>query len=894
MPDVRDVSWPLSEVDRFVLARLEAAGLKPAGPASKRTLIRRVTFDLIGLPPEPEEVHAFVADDSPGAFPRVVDRLLASPHYGERWGRHWLDVVRYADTAGETADYPVPEAYHYRDYVIDAFNADKPYDEFVREQIAGDILAREGPRETYAERVTATGYLAISRRFGFDVENYHHLTIQDTIDSVGQTFLGLSLGCARCHDHKYDPVTMDDYYALYGIFESTRYAFPGSEQKQRTRALAPLVPPDEAGPLGEDYARRVGRLEGELAHRKAAFPRIRLGSLDDLDGDFELQAPAAGGSRGVLVPPWLYEGGPAITAQAQSPYTNVYPGGTNGISLPGGGEACSLGQALHLPRTGGAPGPLHASFDFRIARTDPAAGAGTGPAGGSWRFFLGHEGVRSGRSAAVEAFIGSSAFAVGSGGAVESVRALVPDVWYHVQIACNLRGRRFSGTIGVPGDVTAFDGKIAAADWDGTIDRIRIDGAERQAGQRPALDLDNIAVRRREIPPLPSPALPVAVPAAPAPPPESSGPDGAGDPGVRGSEAEIRGQLAGLVEKGPFPMAYGVAEGTPRDARVQLRGEPSNPGEVAPRRFLEVLGGDRVLPEAAGSGRRELAGWLTRPSSSLTARVMVNRIWQHHFGRGLVATPNDFGVRGERPTHPELLDFLARRFVDGGWSVKSLHRLILLSRTYQTASEGDEGGAAAGGDPENRLLRHFLRRRLDAEAIRDAMLAASGLLDRTRGGRHPFPGTDGRAYTQHAPFRAVYETRRRSVYLMTQRIQRHPYLALFDGADSNASTAVRVETTIPTQSLFLMNDPLVHEGSVALARRVLGSGREDVGRFCFAHELALARSASEEEVKEGLVFLQLYRQDLRAAGTPAPEEEEKAWAAYARTLFARNEFLFVD
>ncbi|MBC8115251.1 MAG: DUF1549 domain-containing protein, partial [Candidatus Saccharimonas sp.] len=236
-PVVQDKAWVKCSIDAFIRAKQEAVGVRPAPPADKLTLIRRTTFDLTGLPPTPEEVQAFEKDNSPQAFETVVDRLLKSPHYGERWGRHWLDVVRYADTAGETADYPVPLAWRYRNYVIDAFNNDKPYDEFLREQIAGDVLAGQGPRERYAERATATGYLAISRRFGFDSENYHHLTIQDTIDTLGQTVLGLSLGCARCHDHKFDAVSMNDYYALYGIFDSSRYSFPGSEQKQKFRSM---------------------------------------------------------------------------------------------------------------------------------------------------------------------------------------------------------------------------------------------------------------------------------------------------------------------------------------------------------------------------------------------------------------------------------------------------------------------------------------------------------------------------------------------------------------------------------------------------------------------------------------------------------------------------------
>ena len=354
-PAVKDAAWNGSPIDRFVQAKREAMGLSPVALADKRVLIRRATFDLTGLPPAPEEIGAFLADDSPRAFEKVVDRLLASPAYGERWGRFWLDVAHYADTAGETADFPVPQAYRYRNYVIDAFNSDKPYDQFVREQIAGDLLT---PALTLparrAERLVATGFIAGARRFGFDPQNYQHLTIDDTIDTMGKAVLGLTVACARCHDHKFDPISQADYYALYGIFDSTKYPFPGSEEHK--------------GP--------------------SDFPKLA-------DGE----------------------------------------------------------------------------------------------------------------------------------------------------------------------------------------------------------------------------------------------------------------------------PVYALAEGTPHDAPIQKRGDPKNPGPVAPRRFLQILGGQPLPADGKGSGRLQLAEWLTDPKNPLTARVMVNRIWQHHFGEGLVRTPNNFGKQGRTPTNPELLDYLADQFV---------------------------------------------------------------------------------------------------------------------------------------------------------------------------------------------------------------------------------------
>lgn len=649
-------------IDRFILAQLETKGLKPAPAADRRTLVRRATIDLLGLPPTPEEMDAALNDRDDAWFSRVVDRLLASPHYGERWGRHWLDVVRYADTAGETADYPVPEAYRYRDYVIDAFNADKSYDVFLREQIAGDILAGQGPLEKHAERVTATGFLALSRRFGFDPENYHHLTIQDTIDTIGQAVLGLTLGCARCHDHKYDPVLREDYYALYGILDSTRYAYPGSESRKQPANFVPLLPGQEA------------------ARRKAAF-------------DAEVGALAAEVKR-------LEEERKKLAAELAQP-----------------------GEGLHLPAK------------QRLAQIDA-----------------------------------------------------------------------------------------------------------------------EVAGRKR--------------------------------------------RLDELNQASPYPVAYAVSEGKPANARIHKRGEPRDLGDEVPRRFLEILGGDQLPPDHAGSGRLELADWLTRPANPLTGRVMVNRIWQHHFGTGLVASANDFGARGSRPTHPELLDYLADYFTASqgrdapAWGVKKMHRLIMLSQAYQRGSQSDS--QALHSDPDNRLLWRYTRRRLDAESIRDALLAISGNLDTTRGGLHPFPPVRQWGYTQHAPFSAVYPTNRRSVYLMTQRLKRHPFLALFDGPDTNASTPQRTTTTVPTQALFFLNDPFVHEQATAFAARLLAATTDESGRIALAYQSTLGRPPSAEETREVGEFLNAYRQRLKTSASAAPDAERLSWAALARTLFARNEFLFIE
>lgn len=1109
LPTVRDETWVQTSIDAFIRAKQESRGTQPAPRAEKLTLIRRATFDLTGLPPQPDEIEAFLQDDSPRAFATVVDRLLNSPAYGERWGRHWLDVVRYADTAGETADYPTPLAWKYRNYVIDAFNADKPYDEFLREQIAGDILAAENSDERYAERVTATGYLAVSRRFGFDSENYHHLTIQDTIDTLGQSILGLSLGCARCHDHKFDAVTMQDYYGLYGIFDSTRYPFPGSEQKQRLRALAPLVPPADAQPRWREYENQVARLSSRLTRSQQSLPSAVLRALSELDGDFELQAPASGGSKGVLVPPWMYEGPIAVTTAAQSPYKQLYPLGRVGVSISSGAGPYRLWQALRPAHHRGEGELLYLNLDFRVGASDPAStglhrltlgelgsaadavellisstaislkggdalqtlaevksqqwqnlqltidlpgetvsgqlGTPTGttkflwqlptetvatinfvrldsdtdspaklpsieydnlgvqhaplervstePAGlkgeppaidvaainaqlatlvgidgdfelqtkeapptspwgpgpnsvvkvfpraqspyqnlfaagelgvhmpnrgeydgfgltlpgvkpdsegrlfaafdfrcasqeaggqGSWRYYLGHG---PGHSAAVELFFNGTDFFRRSADARERVAASTIGEWYQVQLCLDLKAKTYTGVLTSKSGETPFDGQLASG-WDGTIDYAFIDSYGHLAGVRPALDADNFVFTDQPLAPFDATPLAVA---------DGSRAD------RRAQVTALRQQLATAVEQsatdkreleallinGPFPLAYGMSEGTPHNVKLQRRGEPDQPGPEVARGFIVSLGGGSLPPETTGSGRRQLAEWLTRPENPLTARVMVNRIWQYHFGRGLVLTPNDFGVRGLPPTHPELLDHLAVRFVRGSWSVKAMHRLIMLSATYQQASLA---GEPQTGTPE--LYSRFPRRRLSAEEVRDAILCVSGELDTSPALEHPFPSSINWGFTQHNPFSAVYDHNHRSVYLMTQRLKRHPFLALFDGADPNATTADRLITTVPTQALYFLNDPFVHAKAEAWALRLLSSGVNDPQRLQLAFQTAYGRPPTGNEVTDGMDFLASYRTE--AAAVNLDRGEVRALAAYLRTLFGSNEFLHLD
>ncbi|MBZ2177190.1 MAG: PSD1 and planctomycete cytochrome C domain-containing protein [Acidobacteria bacterium] len=628
-PAIADPEWNQNPIDRFLKARLDEKQIKPLPRASKLTLLRRATYDLTGLPPTPQETAAFLADPSPQAFPKLLDRLLASPAYGEHWGRRWLDVVRYADTAGDASDYPVPEMYRFRNYVIRSFQQDKPFNDFLREQIAGDILPHLN-EEDRRDKLIATGYLANARRFG-QTEGEFYLTIDDTIDNLGKVALGLTVGCARCHDHKFDPIPTADYYALAGIFNSSKYAWAGLEHHQYLDGFAALEPKDSE------------RLRKQQERMVNAYRTVKKGEGKD-------------------------------------------------------------------PKS---PTPQRLAF-------------------------------------------------------LEAQAELL----------------------------------------------------------------------------------------------------------------QIRGSWPDL------PMAYAVAEATPVNARIMVKGDPATLGPEVPRGFLTILGGQQVPPAHPGSGRDLLASWITDPANPLTARVLANRVWTWHFGRGIVNTPNDFGARGEKPTHPELLDHLAATLLSNGWSLKQLHKQILLSRAWQGASGHLEANAVK--DPKNETYWRFDRRRLTAEEIRDSMLLASGNLDPVPGGPHPFAPRASYIQTQHRPFvadPAAFDHNKRSVYLFQQRFRPHAYLDLFDGADANAATAVRAANNTATQALYLMNNEFVQKQADALAVRVGMAEPTTAGRIRLAHQLLFHRAPSPAEQQMAARFL---------AQTTGQLEARASWTSYMRVLLSSNEFFFVD
>jgi hypothetical protein len=530
----------------------------------------------------------------------------------------------------------------------------------------------------------------------------------------------------------------------------------------------------------------------------------------------------------------------------------------------------------HLPRD--ADGRIYVGFDFRVQpESDQSPG--------SWRYYLGHG---PGSSAAVELFFSGEWLFCRDGEQFRSVVELQHGRWQQLQLILDTANRRFSGRVLAENFQQEFTGQFSAG-WDGRIDYSFIDSYGHIPGRRPALDADNFVLADR-----PSERL------------DSSAPAGSSATVRRERIQQLRqrireqqsateslaGELQRLLDEGPLPLAFAMSEGTPEDARIHLRGEPTQPGELVPRGFIRLPGDTAARGAVEGSGRLELANWLIDPRNPLTARVIVNRIWQHHFGRGLVETPNDFGVRGLAPTHPELLDWLAHEFMRQGWSIKAMHRLILNSGVWQQSSLDGTPHSERVTDFQL-LLVGFTRRRLTAEEVRDSILAVSGQLDRSPGLGHPFPAPFNWGYSQHAPFSDVYEHSRRSVYLMTTRLKRHPFLSLFDGADPNASTASRPGTTVPTQALFFLNDPLVHTAAKNWAVALLQSESGDSERLRQAWQRALQRDPDAEELAEALAFLESYRGQL-PADTSADDARLQSLAALLRMLPGSNEFLYVD
>ncbi len=736
-------------IDRFLLARLREAGIEPAPPAAKRTLLRRVFYDLIGLPPTPEEVDAFLSDDSPQAFATVVDQLLASSLYGERWGRHWLDVARYSDDRlNSTQDEPYPNAWRYRDWVITAFNDDMPYDLFVKAQLAGDQLSEEErgawPREAL---VAGLGLFSLSPTFQ-----------DDRIDLTGRGFLGLTVGCAQCHDHKFDPIPTEDYYALLGVFNST---------ETQEYALA-----DEA--VVGDYKSKK-KLADDAKERLEQFLRTQSVQLVD--------ALAAQTGR-YLVAAWRVSGPDHAPVAA--------------TASQGGLDAETLERWVEY--LNGWP-KQHKLLD-------------------DWRTLVANEGPRE----AVERF----------------AKQLEEQILYVIEEKKRIEREN---EIRLRGDRSATN-----------IRRTALLALPREEFY---LWNDVASPNSREVPE-----------------PAQTGVLYYNDEALKRFLSGIwidhidksRQGIAELESQVPeqYPFLHVIADTeNPGNEHVHIRGDSGNLGDEVPRRFLRILCDGEPPPFGNGSGRLDLARAIASADNPLTARVMVNRVWMHHFGRGLVGTPSNFGMMGERPAHPALLDYLAARFVEGGWSIKALHREILRTDAYRRSSR--QGAASQGADPDNRLLWRSHRRRLDVESLRDSLLYVAGRLSKEGGGP---PRTWGSS-----------DNRSRTVYSFVSRRRLNTQLGLFDFPNPNQTSPRRYGTNTPLQGLFFLNSDMMREQAHALAERLAEeAGASVAARIRRGYRLLFGRVPSARELALNRHFV---------------ENTDEPWARLAQTWLSSNEFLYV-
>ncbi len=915
LPAVANLAWPTSEIDHFVLVELERAGMQPVRMASKRELIRRATFDLLGLPPTPDEQAEFLADESPDAYARLIDRLLNSPHYGERWGRHWLDVARFADDQAHTfAVKPNTEAWRYRQWVIDAFNHDLPYDQFVRMQIAGDQL----DASLGYDRFVALGYFGLGAVYykNSDKAKAEADELDDRIDTLTRGFLGLTVSCARCHDHKFDPIPTSDYYSLAGIFNSSPLAnVPLVEQEvveaynagqqdikraetelaDRTRQLREVLAESAASQI-EQYLLAVWKQRVAAAHGKPisdkqladtqglSEPAIKLwrefldvkqrGKHPALDSWFALPAPTAktpvdtpsdevrelanAFQRYVLAVLDERDGkpgeqvdvastssskplfsSPVLSRQRPSIAVDVELNGARELYLviadAGDGKSCDHADwaepwivtadgdlkltdlkwrkaetgygSVNLHRSVGG-GPLQIGdrkFEFGIGTHAPSLIAYDLPAGAQrFRATAGLDVSGTGQT---------------GGATVEfMVFTSVPPAWAIQGSSDNAAGK--------PGDSKLTKDKaelLKAMFADGGLFRLPDKPFQEALSPAQAADLRSLQARLDE------------------------------------SKRNAPGM---------YPVAHAIRDNSPKDMPVFIRGNPARLGDVAPRQFLRVLSGESREPYTSGSGRRELARDIASPDNPLTARVMVNRVWQQHFGRGIVGTPSNFGELGERPSHLELLDWLAVDFIEHGWSIKHLHRQIMLSSAYRLSSDHDQRKFEIDGD--NRLLWRMNRRRLDVEAWRDSLLAVSGNLDRALGG-------------PNAPLTG----QRRTVYAKISRHELDELLRLFDFPDANVTSEKRTVTTAPQQQLFVLNSGFVIQQAQSLAKRLQAEASSDDARVRRAFELLFARPPTEAELQLGLEF-------LAAAARDAPKQKIDPWQQYAQALLSLNEFMYID
>jgi mono/diheme cytochrome c family protein len=889
-------------IDGFILQGLISKGLTPSRPADKRTLIRRATYDLTGLPPTPSEIQAFLNDASPDAYAKVVERLLASPRYGERWGRHWLDVARYADSNGLDENLVYKNAFRYRDYVIAAFNKDKPYDRFVQEQIAGDLL----PDGDEYERWTATGFLSLGAKMlaEDDPRKMEMDIVDEQLDTTARAFLGMTVGCARCHDHKFDPITHADYYAMAGIFKS-------SKTMENFKVVAKwheyvLAPKEDRDKLAAHEA-------------KIEAKRKQIADLTKIEND-KLVADATSRIGAYLL----------ASAQLQrDSQVQVAPVETGGVSIAAGGFAKSNVSTPLEKKKANTPkdskGPYFAEYtidvpaagDYQVDAFEQEKGAGTpdlwvngawmrrgdppvenreaSPEAGGWTY-LAIVPLRKGAN--VVRFEHPSRFPYFEKLLVsKNTLAVTPLTSVQIAAKFNVNPNILDQLVDY---LTRSNGSVASPLYAWEILGTQ---ARREDWVSPVAKLftndvatpEALAARYQELF-LRSPGEDEGLKALQAFLKEKFGPFRAPEGARRFYAAAVREQLQGFdqevkdLEKATpeYPRAMGVREGEKMsDLAIHLRGSHWTLGQIVPRRFLSAVTPEDQQPalDDKRSGRLELAQWITRKDNPLTSRVMVNRLWRWHFGRGLVATVDNFGRLGEKPSNGPLLDYLAVRFVEEGWSIKAMHRLMMLSNTYQMSSEYSAKSFEA--DPENILLWRMPRRRLEAEAVRDGIMTVSGGLTPSNGGS--ILKYKDRQYVANTSKGGDidYDKPVRAVYIPVVRSSLYDVFRAFDLPDPSSSNGDRDATVVAPQALFMMNSSVMLQHSLKLAERLMTNAPDDAARIREAYESALARPPSSKEIDDGLTFVARMEREWKG-------DRKKAWQSFCKSLLSSNEFLYLN
>ena len=983
-PAVRDAAWPRGPVDRFILAKLEQNGLAPAAPADRHALLRRVHFAITGLPPSPEDLDAFLADPAPDALDKVVDRLLASPQYGERWGRHWLDVVRYSDTLGNETDLPIHNAWRYRDYVVRAFNADLPYDRFVLEHLAGDLLPdpRRHPRDGFDESVIGTAFywLGEGRRSPVDLRLTQADAFDNVIDVTCKSFMAMTVSCARCHDHKFDAIPTSDYYALYGYLKSSRYTqaqVNRAELDARAAELASLRSKIREA-AGAALRRRAGSVSAyllaaaEVSHA-GARPLAEVAAGAKLDPTVlerwaaALKEPAAVDVTHAMYA-WqrLAELDPAAAPESVNAKWQALLADAKASADGSAAAAVRREGDVELADFRGAgfegwlpqdqsfgPAPLKPG-DFLLG-ADANRPIATFVRGGAWAHsaFLSPklEGTLRSRSFTID----GRYLHVSAAGQAARVNVVI-DHFVMIQdpLYGTLRRVLNGGAQWHTFDLAMWQGRRAYVEFaDTTTPDLHAMGAPAGVGPDGHAAVSRVVLSAHAAPP-PSvaPQAPVALLGADSVDSlatlakryqvavnESLDAFGAGrldalpdgearamllawlvEHGLLDADAspaagrgpdEDRQVLASLFEqfratesKLPAPQRVpAMADGSPDEEHVFVRGSPKTLApSPEPRRMLQAVAGPVAQQPPApqtGSGRLELARRVADGANPLTARVMVNRVWHHVFGRGLVPSVDNFGALGEPPSHPELLDYLADRFVKDGWSVKRLVRELVLSSAFRMSSTAAEAADAA--DPDNRLLHRMPVRRLEAEAIRDTVLAVSGRLDTTRASGPPveifltpYMDTYGDDYGRPKTSGPLDGDGRRSLYVMVRRNFLTPMLVAFDAPPPLNTQGRRTVSNVPAQALIMMNDPFIAEQAKLWAARVLARNELDTpGRVRLMYRQAFTRPPADDELAIAVRFIDRQGGEL-GIPEPARATDPRVWADLAHVMMNVKEFIFLN